>query len=205
MEEFKYKLILGSQSPRRKELLKASFLKYEIVIADLDEISELENPEEIVVDLALQKARAVYKSVDDERSFVIGADTIVVYENEILGKPKDIAEARETLNKLSGHEHQVLTGVSFVYKNNEYSFYETTQVKFQKITPDLLELYLETGDSLDKAGAYGIQASALSFIDSINGSYSNVVGFPIDKVILHLKKELGFESDIDGKWRNCFE
>ena len=205
MEDFKYKLILGSQSPRRKELLKASFLKYEIVIADLDEVSSLEAPEEIVLDLALQKARAVYERVNDERAFVIGADTIVVYKNEILGKPKDVDEARQTLSKLSGHEHQVLTGVSFVYKDHEYSFYEKTQVRFQKITPDLLELYLKTGDSLDKAGAYGIQANALAFIDSINGSYSNVVGFPIDQVILHLKKELGFESDTDGKWRNCFE
>jgi septum formation protein len=205
MEETKYKLILGSQSPRRKELLKSSFLNYEIVVADLDEVSDLVTPEEIVVDLALQKARAVFERVNSKKSFVIGADTIVVYKNEILGKPKDINEARDTLMKLSGEEHQVLTGVGFVYDKKEYAFYETTQVRFHKITKDLLEFYLKTGDSLDKAGAYGIQASALSFIEYVNGSYSNVVGFPIDQVIIHLKKVLGFESDEDGKWRDCFE
>lgn len=205
MEECKYNLILGSQSPRRKELLKASFLKYRIVCADIEEISVLVKPEEIVVDLAQQKAQAVYTKLDDPKNLVIGSDTIVVFQGEILGKPKNVDEARETLQKLSGQEHTVLTGVCFFSQKKVHSFYESTTVKFQEISQDLLELYLETGDSLDKAGAYGIQAEALAFIDSIDGSYSNVVGFPIDKVILNLKYILGFERDTEGKWRECFE
>ncbi len=205
MEQTKYKLILGSASPRRKELLGASFIKFSIKTADIEEHSAEENPAEFAQDLALQKARKVFSDVQDPKSFVLGADTIVILDNEILGKPVDEDEARQMLTRLSGRGHQVITAVAFVTDKKEYTFFEQTDVFFQEISDDLMQSYLATKDSLDKAGAYGIQGEGLAFIDRVEGSYSNVVGLPIDKVILNLKKFLGYETDNKGQWRECFE
>lgn len=189
----KYDLILGSQSPRRKELLQWIFIPYKIVTSDVEEISDKNTVEEIVMDLANQKAKDVFeKSTKDfENPFVIGADTIVVIDDEILGKPKDREDAKKMLLKLKGRSHRVLTGVSFQSHDIDYAFYDSTEVHFDEIEDTLLELYLNTGESLDKAGAYGIQGAALGFIKSIEGSYSNVVGLPVDKVLQNLKSKLG--------------
>lgn len=203
----KFQLVLGSQSPRRKELLKWIYVPYKIVVSDIEEKSTEKNSSLYVQDIAFQKANAVYKILLQDKSFdnpfVIGADTIVVLNDEILGKPKNRADAKRILSKLMGKQHQVITGVSFVWGGGEYRFYDETKVKFDVIDDALLELYLDTNESLDKAGAYGIQGAALGFIDKIEGSYSNVVGLPVNLVMKNLIKVL--EQENDTKWREQFE
>lgn len=202
----KYNLVLGSQSPRRKELLSWLNVPFVIETAGLDEISNEDSPHEIALDLASQKAHAVFKNRSDhDFSFVISSDTIVVLDEKIYNKPKDSDEARRILLELSNRTHQVITGVSFLFKDlvtgkpREHLFYETTEVTFNEITADLMNLYIATGDSLDKAGAYGIQGPSLTFISKVNGSYSNVVGFPLDKVLSELIIVLGED------WRTFFD
>lgn len=201
----KRKLILGSQSPRRKELLSWINIPFTIVTAELDEISDEKEPRSIAVDLASQKAHAVWNKLNhEENNFVIASDTIVVFDDKVYGKPKDKDDARVILQELSDQTHQVITGVSFLFKDLssgevlEHLFFDSTKVTFNEITPDLMEAYLATGDSLDKAGAYGIQGPSLTFIGKVEGSYSNVVGFPLDKVISELKIVLGDD------WRQSF-
>lgn len=201
----KFTLVLGSQSPRRKELLSWVNVPFKIVTADLDEISNETDPVEVAMDLASQKAKAVYEKIaGEEFPFVIASDTIVVLDGKIYGKPKDKTEARTILNELSNRTHLVVTGVSFLFKElstgkiREHHFYDSTEVTFNEITDDLMVNYIATGDSLDKAGAYGIQGPSLTFISKVNGSYSNVVGFPLDKVVTELGIILG-----DG-WRRLF-
>ncbi len=199
MELNKYKLILGSQSPRRKELLSWLNIPFSILTADLDEISHEPYSEKIAMDLASQKAHAVWDKLGEskEHNFVIASDTIVVLNDKLYGKPKDKDDARRILMELSGQTHLVITGVCFLFKNletnkiREHLFYDSTEVDFNEITEDLLESYIATGDSLDKAGAYGIQGPSLTFISRINGSYSNVVGFPLDKVASEMAIILG--------------
>ena len=205
----KLNLILGSQSPRRKELLSWINLPFTILTADLDEVSLETDPTAFALDLASQKAHAVLEKVlakpyETNHPFVISSDTIVVLDGKIYGKPKDKNEAREILSELSNRTHEVITGVSFLFldlatgKIREHLFYDTTEVTFNEISSDLMENYIATEDSLDKAGAYGIQGPGLTFISKVNGSYSNVVGFPLDKVVTELKIILG-----EG-WRYCF-
>lgn len=206
MESNKLTMILGSQSPRRKELLSWINIPFEIKTADLEEISHETNPERVAVDLASQKATAVFKQIitEFESPFVISSDTIVVLDGKIYGKPKDRNDARAILSELSNRTHQVITGVSFLFRNTdtkkirEHLFFDSTEVTFNEITPDLMEAYLDTGDSMDKAGAYGIQGPSLTFISKVDGSYSNVVGFPLDKIVNELKIILGPD------WRRHF-
>lgn len=204
MESVKYKLVLGSQSPRRKELLSWLNIPFEIVTANLDEVSNEEDVEEVAMDIAYQKGKAVFDKINSENVFVISSDTIVVLDGKIYGKPSDREDAKRILLELSGRTHQVITGVTFLFRDEnikirEHRFYDSTEVTFNEITPNLMENYLNTNDSLDKAGAYGIQGPSLTFISKVNGSYSNVVGFPLDKVISELEIVLG-ES-----WRVHFE
>lgn len=205
MELNKYKLILGSQSPRRKELLSWANIPFEVLTADLDEVSTEFDPEEVAMDIAHQKGKAVFDRVDIKvNPFVISSDTIVVLDQKIYGKPKDREDAKRILTELSDKTHFVITGVCFIFhdetgKMREHRFYDQTDVTFNEITPDLMESYLDTGDSLDKAGAYGIQGPSLTFISKVEGSYSNVVGFPLDRVISELKIILG------ENWRSRFE
>lgn len=205
MESDKFNLILGSQSPRRKELLSWLNLPFQILTADLAEVSDESSSEKIAMDIASQKARAVMEQATQiDRPFIISSDTIVVLNNKLYGKPSDVNDAKKILSELSGKTHEVITGVSFLYvdqktnKLREHLFFDFTEVTFNAITDDLMENYLATGDSLDKAGAYGIQGAGLTFISKINGSYSNVVGFPLDKIIGELSIVLG------TNWRKYF-
>lgn len=198
-------LILGSQSPRRKELLQWTFLPFDIVVSNLDEISLEEKVESFVQDLARQKAQHVYHKIKNDYTnpYIIGADTIVVIDNEILGKPQNQHDAKEMLLKLKGRSHRVLTGVSIKWADGEEFFYDETKVFFDEFSDELLELYLKTNESLDKAGAYGIQGAALSFIKKIEGSYSNVVGLPVNLVLQKLQSiAKNFHKD---NWRKYFE
>ena len=207
MQNKKKQLILGSQSPRRKELLQYTFLPFKIETCSLEEISTKETKEEIVMDLAFQKAHAVYENLNNkyDNPIVLGADTIVCIDGKILGKPKNTNEARSILLSLSGRSHEVLTGVCLMDNNKTNSFFERTIVEFETISTDLLEHYLATKESMDKAGAYGIQAHSLGFIKRIEGSYSNVVGLPVNIVINKLKEFLGDDEDHHGNWRKYFE
>lgn len=207
MRKSSCQLILGSASPRRRELLRWTWLPFEVVVSDAEEISHASDPEQYVLDLAKLKARDVLKKCESKYDFpvVIGSDTVVVSEGKVLEKPKSKEHAREILQNLSGKEHHVYTAVAIAHPEGEISFAEKTAVNFEVIDADLLELYLETGESMDKAGAYGIQGAALSFIGEVKGSYSNVVGLPVNstlKALKDLSQQLWPELQ---NWRTCFE
>ncbi|HEX8197493.1 MAG TPA: Maf family protein [Pyrinomonadaceae bacterium] len=178
-------LILASASPRRSEILNAVGWKFEKQAADLDETElENENPADYVVRLAREKALAIAGNI--ENGLILGADTTVVIENEIIGKPKDLADAAEMLGKLSGRWHEVLTGVALVKKNGGkteiQADLERTKVKFFPLSDSEINYLVERGEPLDKAGAYAVQGAAALFIERIEGDYWNVVGLPVQLV-----------------------
>ena len=175
------KLILASASPRRAQILEAVGWEFEKHAANIDE-TELprEKPADYVQRLAVEKAVAVVEKYKNR--LVLGADTIVVIEDKIIGKPKDLADARKMLRLLSGNWHEVLTGVAIV-KDEEISVgLQTTRVKFAELTEAKIEFLIERGEPLDKAGAYAVQAQAALFIEQIKGDYWNVVGLPVNLV-----------------------
>lgn len=191
------KYILASASPRRKELLKKTGVSFEIIPSSIEEKITKTIPSDIVMELAQQKAHAVFTSLslsDGEDITVIGADTIVVYRGEILGKPADKAEAYDMLSMLSDRTHQVYTGVSLIVKKHSEpsirTFYEKTDVTFYPIHKDDLHSYVESGDCLDKAGAYGIQGDFAIHVKQIRGDYNNVVGLPIGRLYQELQQIL---------------
>lgn len=192
-----YRLVLASQSPRRKELLSWLDVPFEVIPSSIEEDCELSDPEELVCELAYQKAWDVWNHLQDDHAFVIGSDTLVFVEKEVLGKPKDASEAEKMLRKLSGKTHSVRTAVCFIFKENpsdapqKVVFSDHTFVRFSEIGDRLLKRYLSYGESFDKAGAYGIQGKSLSFISELKGSYSNVVGFPLSLVVEKLCFHLG--------------
>lgn len=175
-------LILASKSPRRQELMQLMGLNFKVLLKDVDEsYPEVLSPAEIACYISEKKAVAF----TEERlsSLVITADTIVAYEGEILGKPRNAAHAREMLQKLSGTQHQVYTGVSLAHQNKLHTFYDMTEVRFRKISPAEIDYYIQNYNPLDKAGSYGIQ-DWLGFVavESITGSYTNVMGLPTEKL-----------------------
>ncbi|MBR5321362.1 MAG: septum formation protein Maf [Clostridia bacterium] len=174
------KLVLASKSPRRSEILKNAGYDFEIRVADADEtIPDGTKPEDAVVFLAARKAMAVNRA-DDET--VLGADTIVVLNNRILGKPKDREDAFNMLKSLSGRVHSVFTGVCIIENGKSMTFAEETQVEFLPLSDEDIYKYIDTNDCYDKAGAYGIQGYASKFIRRISGDYFNVVGLPISAI-----------------------
>jgi septum formation protein len=182
-------LVLASSSPRRAEILRAVGWSFETSPADVDEsLLKGEAPEDYVRRLAREKAGAAASA----RLFglVLGADTTVVVEGEILGKPRDEAEARRMLRRLSGRWHEVLTGVALVRAETGRALVgmERTRVRFAEMSNDEIEWHVRTGDLLDKAGAYAIQGRAALFIEAIEGDYWNVVGLPV-RLVYELAKE----------------
>ena len=174
------KLVLASKSPRRSEILKNAGYDFEIRVADADEtIPDGTKPEDAVVFLAARKAMAVNRA-DDET--VLGADTIVVLDDKILGKPKDREDAFNMLKSLSGRVHSVFTGVCIIENGKSMTFAEETQVEFLPLSDEDIYKYIDTNDCYDKAGAYGIQGYASKFIRRISGDYFNVVGLPISAI-----------------------
>jgi len=171
-------LILASRSPRRSELLNAAGIAFEILAADIDETPHAhESPVAYVERLATEKARAVLALRPDAR--VLGADTTVTIDGEILGKPADDADARRMLRLLNGRMHEVHTGVAIVSRAGVRAAVDTTRVWFNAMTDDDIAWYIATGEPVDRAGAYAIQGFASRFIGRIEGSYSNVVGLPV--------------------------
>ncbi len=178
-------LILASGSPRRSEILNAVGWKFVKQVADVDETEfENENPADYVVRLAHKKALAVAEKI--ENGLILGADTTVVIENEIIGKPKDFDDAAKMLGKLSGRWHEVLTGIALIKKTNGeteiQADLERTKVKFCRLSDSEINYLVEHGEPLDKAGAYAVQGVAALFIERIEGDYWNVVGLPIHLV-----------------------
>lgn len=187
------RIILASASPRRKELLERAGVCFSVVPGNADETIVSEKPEDAVQELSFRKAEAVAEKTDfAEGTVVLGADTIVVYRGEILGKPRDKKEAVRMLGSLQGTSHQVFTGVTMLRKGKDgwerRSFAECTEVEFYPVSEAEIRAYAATGDPLDKAGAYGIQGPFFVYVKGIRGDYCNVVGLPVARLFREAKK-----------------
>lgn len=181
------KVILASNSPRRREIL-GKFINFEAVTAEVKEDNDFyKSPETLVMALAFEKANSV--AVKHEDAIVIGADTVVEIEGEILGKPKSREDAKRMMEKLRGKTHKVITGFSIIdlSSDKKYMDYEVTEVVFKDLSDEEIEAYLNKAEYMDKAGAYGIQEEAALFVEKIEGDYLNIVGFPISKIYTVLK------------------
>lgn len=187
------KIILASGSPRRRELLTQIGLEYTVIPSKKEEILRYTQPEDIVKDLSLQKAQDIAEQAG-EGAIVIGSDTVVALDGEILGKPHTADNAVAMLKRLEGRSHQVFTGVSIVIKgaaadgsDEIISFAEETDVYVYPMTEEEILAYVATGDPLDKAGAYGIQGIFAKHVQGLSGSYYNVMGLPIGRLYQELK------------------
>ena len=188
----KYALILASSSPRRSELLQAAGINFLVRPANVDEtVQPGERSGEYVERLAREKAEAV-ASVCADTDVILGADTIVVIENQLIGKPADEDDAARMLRMLSGKWHEVLTGVALIAGSETRTGVATTRVKFVSLSDDEIDWFVASGEPRDKAGAYAIQGLASRFVERIEGSYTNVVGLPVETV-WRLLKEMGAE------------
>jgi septum formation protein len=195
--ELKPKIILASQSPRRRYLLERAGLRFSVIPSDFDEGSiSTSPPDDYVRSLATAKAQDI--SIKYPDSWVIGADTVVVVENRVLGKPASTTEARDMLRRLSGRTHHVLTGFCICRLSAAKLFADTvrTDVLFKTLTSAEIDWYIQTGEPFDKAGAYAIQGIGTFLVKRINGSYTNVVGLPVCEVIelLIREKVIGFDE-----------
>ena len=178
-------LILASHSSRRRELLAIAGLTCTVRARPVEEIREpSEPPEEYALRLARSKAEAAWQGRNE---VVLGADTIVELEGEVLEKPADAADARAMLARLSGREHTVITGICLRHPRGAVAASESTRVRFVPLEPAEIESYVASGEPLDKAGAYGIQGLASKFVDRVEGCYFNVMGLPLALVYRQLK------------------
>ena len=181
------RIILASGSPRRSEILTAVGWAFDKQVPSIDEAPiSGESARDYVARLAVEKAQAVSK--DSAGRIVLGADTTVVVDGEIIGKPEDLEDARRMIKMLAGRSHEVLTGIALVRDDRVVSGVESTTVTFSTMTDDEIDFLAVNGDPLDKAGAYAVQAQAALFIEGIEGDYWNVVGLPIGLVYRSLKK-----------------
>lgn len=197
-------MILASASPRRKELLEQIGAEFVICPAKGEEVITETDPSAVVMELSRQKAEKVAYGVliyneqhadlaTPQDILVIGADTVVAYENQILGKPKDEEDARRMLTMLSGKTHSVYTGVTFVFidkegRTGEHCFFEKTDVCMYPLKEEEIDRYIQSGDPMDKAGSYGIQGRFAIHIKEIRGDYNNVVGLPVARLYQELQK-----------------
>ena len=197
-------MILASASPRRKELLEQIGAEFVICPAKGEEVITETDPSAVVMELSRQKAEEVAYGVliyneqhadlaTPQDILVIGADTVVAYENQILGKPKDEEDARRMLTMLSGKTHSDYTGVTFVFidkegRTGEHCFFEKTDVCMYPLKEEEIDRYIQSGDPMDKAGSYGIQGRFAIHIKEIRGDYNNVVGLPVARLYQELQK-----------------
>ena len=178
-------MILASQSPRRKELLGLFKIPFTIRVADIDEtMDNTKSPFDEVARVSRLKALAVSREKDD---VVIAADTIVVCEGRVLGKPRDEADAFRILSLLSGRDHEVMTGMTVVRDDAVLTHTEVTKLHFRELHPAEIRAYIATGEPMDKAGAYGIQGGAALFADQMVGDYYNVMGLPVCRLGMILR------------------
>lgn len=189
-------LILASSSPRRKALLKVLGLEFDIIVSECDENIDFSSVSDAVMELSKRKA-SVVAEITDKKSIIIGADTVVVHNGKVLGKPKDKADAVQMLKMLNGNTHQVYTGFTIINNSDgtTVSDYEVSSVTFKKLTEAEIIEYVNTNNTLDKAGAYSIQGTASSFVEKLDGDYNNVVGLPIYKLSKYLyNKKFNIEN-----------
>lgn len=187
-----YPVILASASPRRSELLQQIGITFRVQASKKEEVANTTIPWELVMQLSKEKAGEVAES-QTESCLVIGADTVVAVQGEILGKPADVSEAKEMLCKLSGRTHQVYTGVTVLAWDghqitNGITFYEKTDVTIAELTIDEIQAYIDSTEPMDKAGAYGIQGRFACYVERIDGDYYTVVGLPIAHLYRVMKK-----------------
>ena len=182
-------IILASQSPRRKMLLEWAEISFEIVVADIEETYPSDLAKHLVPEyIAANKAFATKEKLTQQDACIIAADTIVLLNNEILGKPTDTADAVKSLEKLSGNLHEVITGVAIYYKGEMHQFSQTTKVQFHHLTKGQIEFYVDRYKPFDKAGAYAIQEwIGVIGIESIQGDFYNVMGLPVSTLVQKLK------------------
>ena len=179
-------LILASQSPRRKELLSLFGIPFTVRVSDIDETMDLDRPAfDEVARVSRCKALAVAREAED---VVIAADTIVVVDGRVLGKPRSPQEAVQMLQWLSGRDHQVMTGVTVLCGDREAVFTEVTDLHFRDLSDSEIRRYVESGEPMDKAGAYGIQGGAALFCEKMTGDYYNVMGLPVCRLGQVLKE-----------------
>lgn len=185
------KIILASASPRRRELLEQIGAVFKVCPSNAEEIMTSSVPREAVQELSRCKGSEVFEKTFGD-VLVIGADTVVAFQDSILGKPADAAMARDMLLRLQGNTHQVYTGVTLLLRQGgtvtQKSFYEKTEVVFYPMTGEEIDAYVRTGEPMDKAGAYGIQGKSAVFVEKIDGDYSNVVGLPLARLYQELKQ-----------------
>ena len=179
-------LILASSSPRRKALLKQANLTFTVLPSHMKEsIAPYSSPQDAVKSLARKKAMDIFQQHPD--NVILAADTVVVFQGKILGKPADEQEAYEMLERLSGRQHDVFTGVAIVSADAEIVFYDATRVTFWDLEREDIERYVASGEPFDKAGAYGIQGLGAIFVKEIQGDFYNVVGLPLSRTVRQLK------------------
>lgn len=181
-------IILASASPRRRELLSQIGLEFTVLPSEVEEKITSREPVAVVQELSWQKAADVAERTKNVDGIVLGADTIVVYEGEILGKPADEKDAKRMISMLQGKTHSVYTGVTLICGDQTITFAEETKVSMYPMTEEEICWYASSGEPLDKAGAYGIQGLCARFIRSIQGDYNNVVGLPVARIYQELKK-----------------
>ena len=183
------KIILASQSPRRKQLLEMLGVSFDVQPADIDEqINPNNDLVKEIEKLSYQKAYHVFK--DHKDALVIGSDTIVKIDNEVLGKPKDYAHAKQMLEKLSGNTHEVVTGCTILVNDTVETFSSIAKVTFYPLTEQEIDDYIKTNEPMDKAGAYAIQGLGAKLVKSIEGDYYTIMGLPIGELYQRLKKYL---------------
>lgn len=214
------KIILASGSLRRRELLSQIGLEYKVIVSNADENTSIAEPREMVCTLSDMKAQEVWNQLSEEEkrcSIVIGADTVVSDGVSILGKPKNEADAFAMIKRLQGKIHSVFTGVTFIAaqrqgegeatdnetaifndtKKDSFSFYEETKVRVYPMSDEEIRRYIATGESMDKAGAYGIQGAFAAYVAGIEGDYNNVVGLPVARVYQELRKGGYLDDEIN--------
>lgn len=201
--------MLASSSPRRRELLSHLNVPFRIQVSDIPEDSKEDQPRDFVLDIAYKKGAAILAQLVDENVVVISADTIVVLNGKIYGKPKSVNEAIATLRNLAGKTHQVYTAISLTIRKDggewkRWHHIEETQVTFLPLNEKLILDYVNSGDPMDKAGSYGIQGQALTMIAGIHGCYANVMGFPLSQFNLLIERALKTELQGREVWQDLF-
>ncbi len=183
------RLILASASPRRREILTTAGFEFEIVKSDYAEEKTSASPKELCLNNAIGKAREVYDKLNRVDALVLGADTIVVFENKVIGKPTSAENAKEILSMLSGNTHTVITAYCIAYGGKIISNCVTSTVTFNELSSEDIDIYVSSGKPMDKAGAYGIQ-DGYNIVKSYTGSLNNIIGLPIENFAKELQRIL---------------
>ena len=180
-------IVLASASPRRREILETAGLEFEVLVSNVDETVAPGTPPDAAAALTARKKALAVKPLRPD-SLIIGADTTVVLDGTVMGKPKDKEQAKEMLRALSGRVHSVFTGVCLIYGSREVAFVQKTDVSFYPLSEEEIAEYVESGEPMDKAGAYGIQGRGCALVRGIEGDYFNVVGLPAARVMREIKR-----------------